>query len=57
MVHDWTHEHAFAPLRIPPLRPKTLAVQEFVTLALDQFIDKIAAEIAGHDIMRTCTRY
>lgn len=32
-------------------------IQEFVTLALDQFIDKIAAEIAGHDIMRTCTRY
>ena len=32
-------------------------IHEFITLALDQFIDEIAAEITGNDIMGTSTKY
>ena len=32
-------------------------IHEFISLALDQFIDEIAAEITGHDIMGTSTKY
>lgn len=32
-------------------------MHEFITLALDQFIDEIAAEITGNDIMGTSTKY
>lgn len=31
-------------------------IHEFLTLALDQFIDEIAAEITGQDIMGTCAK-
>lgn len=32
-------------------------IHEFISLALDQFIDEIAAEITGHDIMGTSIKF